>query len=216
MTSLLLSLLNSSTFLINYWFVFRGLIDFKVMISIPMHPTLPKKEGMKSISSSVFSVLKDHKECTYQFICNILGVNNNETANRRIYDILNVLRAVNMVGKRKKIYYLIDNTDDIRRKRDEKKKLELIKESFQYITTRNNLMSDTQCERLYPPFMLVSTDKKSEIHCDTNEERSYFNFKSNKPLYVLDDLGVLREIKKQSEEDSKGIENNLFFDKFIF
>lgn len=181
-----------------------------------LHSSDSKREGMKSISQAVQGVLKKHKECTYQFICSELDITGNETANRRIYDILNVMRAVNLVGKKKKIYYLIDNSDDIKKKREEKRKLEDIKESFQYITARNDILSDVNSERLYPPFMIISSDKKSEIYCDTNEERSFFDFKSTRPLEVIDDLGVLREIREQSKEDSKEHSKNLFFDKFTF
>lgn len=175
-----------------------------------------KKEGMKFIAQSVFAILKENKECTYQFICSSISTQNSETANRRIYDVLNVMRAVNVVGKKSKVYYLIDNTDDIKRKSNEKKKLVDMKETFQYITTRNELLSNTHSERLYLPFMIISTDKKSEIHCDTNEERSFFNFKSNRPLRVIEDLGVLREIREQSKEDAKKHSKTLLFDTFIF
>lgn len=175
-----------------------------------------KKEGMKFISQSVYAVLKDHKECTYQFICSAISTLNSETANRRIYDVLNVMRAVNIVGKRNKTYYLIDSTDDIKKKRNERKKLVDMKETFQYITTRNELLSNTHSERLYLPFMVISTDKKSEIHCDTNEERSFFNFKSNRPLRVIEDLGILREIREQSKEEAKRHSKSLSFDAFIF
>jgi len=175
-----------------------------------------KKEGIKSITQSVFAIIKENKECTYQYICSCISASNCETANRRIYDVLNVMRAVNVIGKRKKIYYLIDNSDDIKKKVAEKQKLKEMKESFQYITTRNSLLFNGNEEKLYPPFMIISTDKKSEIHCDTNEERSYFNFKSSKPLKIIDDLGVLKEIREQSKEDSKKHSNNLIFDSFMF
>lgn len=175
-----------------------------------------KKEGMKFITQSVFSILKECKECTYQFLCSSISTQNIETTNRRIYDVLNVMRAVNVIGKRNKVYFLVDNMDDITRKINEKKKLIDMKETFQYITTRNELLSNTHSERLYLPFMIISTDKKSEIHCDTNEERSFFNFKSNKPLRVIEDLGVLREIREQSKEDAKKHSKTLSFDAFMF
>jgi len=175
-----------------------------------------KKEGMKFITQSVFSILKEHKECTYQFLCTSISTQNIETTNRRIYDVLNVMRAVNVIGKRNKVYFLADDTDDIAKKINEKKKLLDMKETFQYITTRNELLSNIHSERLYLPFMIISTDKKSEIHCDTNEERSFFNFKSNRPLRVIEDLGVLREIREQSKEDAVRHSKTLSFDAFMF
>lgn len=175
-----------------------------------------KREGMKSITQSVYTFLKENKECTYQSLCSSISAQNNETATRRIYDVLNIMRAVNVIGKKNKTYYLIDNTDDIKAKKEEKKKLLDMKETFQYITTRNELLSNTNSERLYLPFMIISTDNKSEIHCDTNEERSFFSFKSSKPLRVIEDLEVLREIREQSREEAKMHSKNLSFDSFIF
>lgn len=175
-----------------------------------------KKEGIKSITQSVYAIIKENKECTYQYICSSISAANCETANRRIYDVLNVMRAVNIIGKRKKIYHFIDNVDDIKRKVADKKKLQEMKESFQYITTRNALLYNENEEKLYPPFMIISTDKKSEIHCDTNEERSFFNFKSSKPLKIIDDIGVLKEIRDQSREESKAHSDTLIFDSFMF
>lgn len=175
-----------------------------------------KKEGMKYITQAVFSTLKENKECTYHFICNAISAQNTETANRRIYDILNVMRAVNLIGKKNKSYYIVDTSDDIKKKKSERNKLYDMKEVFKFITTRNELLSNSHSEKLYLPFMIISADKKSEIHCDTNEERSFFNFKSNKPLCILEDLGILKEIREQSKEEAKEHSKNLAFDSFIF
>ena len=53
---------------------------------------------------------------------------------------------------------------------EEREKLTLMKNTFKYITTKNKQSSHIGSEeKLYLPFMLVFTDKNSEIHCDTNE-----------------------------------------------
>lgn len=175
-----------------------------------------RREGMKYIAQAVYTIIRENKECTYSFICQSVATHNSETANRRIYDVLNVMRAVNIVGKRGKVFFLVDNTDDIKKKKNERNKLNDMKETFKFITTRNELLGNTHSEKLYLPFMVISADKKSEIHCDTNEERSFFNFKSNKPLKVIEDLGVLKEIREQSREEAKMHSKNLSFDSFIF
>lgn len=175
-----------------------------------------KREGMKYITQMVYSILRDSKECTYQEICRKIAAQNSETANRRVYDVLNVMRAVNIVGKKNKTYFLVDGTDDIRAKRNEKKKLVDMKETFIFITSRNELLANIHSEKLYLPFMVISADKKSEIHCDTNEERSFFNFKSNKPLKVMEDLDVLKEIREQAKRESKGYPGSITFDSFLF
>ncbi|KAI5149910.1 transcription factor Dp-1 [Enteropsectra breve] len=185
------------------------------MVSSEMPASEGKREGMKHITQEVYSVIKKYKECTYQIICTEVTAHNSETANRRIYDILNVMRAVNIIGKREKYYYLIDNSDDLRRKKNEKKRLIEMRDVFKFITTRNKLLYNENSEKLYLPFMVISTDKKSEINCDTNEERSFFLFKSNKPLKVNEDLSILKSIRDQSNENSKMLGHNLAFDNFI-
>lgn len=175
-----------------------------------------KKEGLKQIAQTVYSILRENQECTYQYICQSISASNSETVHRRIYDVLNVMRAVNLIGKRDKVYYIIDTVDDVKKKRNEAKKLSEMKETFKYITTRNQLLSNTHSEKLYLPFMIISTDKKSEIQCDTNEERSFFIFKSNRPLKVIEDLGILKDILEQSKEDAKQQSKNLMFDTFMF
>lgn len=175
-----------------------------------------KKGGMKYLTQAVHALLKKHRECTYQFICKSISTHNSETASRRIYDILNVMRAVKLVGKRNKIYYLVDDSGDLKRLKSEKNRLIEMKETFEFITARNALMADGQSEKLYLPFMIISADKESEIHCDTNEERSFFNFESNRPLKVVEDLGILKEIREQSREQSKENSCNMVFDPFMF
>lgn len=177
-----------------------------------------RKEGLKYISQAVYAIIKEHKECTYQFICQRITAHNTETANRRIYDVLNVMRAVKVIGKRGKTYYLIDNSDDIRRKRAERNKLRDMKETFLYITARNELMGNAEREeeKLYLPFIVVSTDDKADLHCDTNDEHTYFNFKSNRPLKVYEDLAILKEIREQANVEAKEQSASLSLDSFIF
>ncbi|KAI4291389.1 hypothetical protein PAPHI01_0663 [Pancytospora philotis] len=181
-----------------------------------MVPEPAKKEGLKYITQTVNAIMKEHKECTYQFICQNVVTSNTETANRRIYDVLNVMRAVKLIGKRKKLYYLTDNSDSIKRKRLERNRLLEMRDSFLYITTRNELMGNSGCERLYLPFMIIAAEKKSEITCDTNDEHSFFHFKSNKPMRVYDDLEILKRIREKGKAGSKEKTTSLPFDSFIF
>lgn len=186
------------------------------LITSDMFASEGKREGLKYIAQSVYNILKDNKECTYQFICKSISVSNSETAIRRIYDVLNVMRAVNIIGRREKVYFLLDSVDDIKKKRNEAKKLQEMRDTFKYITARNDLLSGLHSERLYLPFMIISTDKRSDINCDTNEERTFFLFKSNRPLKVIEDLGILKEIREQSKEDALQQSKNLLFDSFMF
>lgn len=156
-----------------------------------------KREGMKYITRAVYDIIKEKKECTYNQIVKEIDTKNSETKIRRIYDVLNVLRAVNLIDKRGKTYIFIEEKNDITKKIEEREKLTLMKNTFKYITTKNKQSSHIGSEeKLYLPFMLVFTDKNSEIHCDTNEERDYFSFKSNKPLVIMEDLHCLKILQE--------------------
>ncbi len=175
-----------------------------------------RKEGMKSITQEVFSILKEKKECTYHSICKSIPIATTETVRRRIYDILNVMRAVNLINKKNKVYYLVNNIYSLTKKKNEVKKLKEMKEAFEFITRRNKFLSNKEGERLYLPFMILSTEKNSDIHCETNKEKTFFNFTSDKPIAVFDDLCILKELKKESLQDSKFLFKSLEFDSFLF
>lgn len=166
-----------------------------------------KREGLKQITQAVHQILKENKSCTYSFICKNISFQNVETLNRRIYDVLNVMKAVKLINKRGKKYFLINNQDDIARKKDEINKLKEMKEVFQFIVDRNSRACDVNNERLYLPFMVSSTAKTSEIHCETNEERSFFIFRSSKPLKINEDLDILKEIYALSQSRQKTTHN---------
>ncbi|KAG5860013.1 putative E2F transcription factor [Encephalitozoon hellem] len=162
-----------------------------------------KREGLRYITQAVFQLLRENRACTYSFICKNIVFPNTETLNRRIYDVLNVMKAVGLVSKRGKRYFLVDDACDADRRKEEAKKLMEMKKVFKFIVNRNSTTEDTHLERLYLPFMVVSTSKKADIHCETNEERNFFVFKSTKPLKVNEDLDVLREIYEKAHSKEK-------------
>jgi hypothetical protein len=162
-----------------------------------------KREGLKYITQAVFQLLQENKTCTYPFICKNVAFPNVETLNRRIYDVLNVMKAVKLIDKKGKRYFLINSQEDVGRKREEMKKLMEMKKVFEFIVNRNSSSRDAHLERLYLPFMVISTGKSAEIHCETNEERTFFFFRSSKPLKVNEDLDVLREIYGRTFSEEK-------------
>ncbi|KAL6122170.1 hypothetical protein NUSPORA_00836 [Nucleospora cyclopteri] len=179
-----------------------------------------KREGMKYITNSVYNILKENKQCTYQEIVKAIETKNRETKARRIYDVLNVLRAVNIVGKTGKTYFIINSEDSLDKKKEERDKLKNMKECFKFITLRNTNLQRTankvyqveDDEKLFLPFMLVYTERNSEVHCDTNEERNYFNLRCNQPLKILEDLDVLKIMKTNQKENNR----NTFLEDFLF
>ncbi|ADM11625.1 putative E2F/DP transcription factor [Encephalitozoon intestinalis ATCC 50506] len=165
-----------------------------------------KREGLKYITQAVFQLLRENRACTYSFICKNIAFPNAETLNRRIYDVLNVMKAVGLVSKKGKRYFIVDHENDANRRREEAKKLMEMKKVFKFIVNRNSSREDTHLERLYLPFMVVSTNKKADIHCETNEERNFFVFKSSKPLKVNEDLDILREIYEKAHSRERPID----------
>ena len=83
-----------------------------------------------------------------------------------------------------------------------------MKKVLNFIINRNIYNFNIENEKLYLPFMVVSTDKNSKVFCETNDERTFFKFKSDFELNAYDDLAVLRELYTNKENlDPLDIEN---------
>ena len=174
-----------------------------------------RREGLKQISVSIHNLLLLNVNMTYQQLIDNIHSTNTNTLRRRVYDVLSVMKALNMVTKDKKNYRLIAR-NILCEKRilvDEKKKqlnqLTLMKESFEHITLRNNYRIHKPGNmKFYLPFMIVSIEKNSDVHCETNEERTFFKFRSNRPIKLVEDLEILREIYRHSDKKLKKREND--------
>ncbi|OQS55061.1 Dp [Ecytonucleospora hepatopenaei] len=170
--------------------------------------------GLKYITNRVFEILKEKGPITYTEIQSQLHTKTAETKTRRIYDVLNVLRAVNIIGKRGKEYYVLDSKDDIIKKIEERDKLRKMIDSFDFLTSKNKTsLPSPEQEKLYLPFMVISVDSDSKVHCDTNEENDFYTFQSEKPLTIIEDLEVLTYL--QESENEKKIRKMEFLNNFI-
>ncbi|KAK6089634.1 hypothetical protein P3W45_001400 [Vairimorpha bombi] len=122
-----------------------------------------RKDGMKYITSSVYNIIKTGDGVTYNYICENIPLENKKTLHRRIYDVLNVMKAD-------------------------------MKSVFEYLVIRNSQAQDEHKDKLFLPFMIIKTQTNSVIHCDTNEERSFFTFKSSEEIELVEDLDILKEL----------------------
>lgn len=148
--------------------------------------------GLKYITNKVYEFLQEKGPLAYGDIKEQLHTKNTETKIRRIYDVLNVLRAVNLVGKRGKQYYIMDAKEDLIKKIEERDKLKRMVEAFEFITSKNKNVPHIDPEdKLYLPFMVITAEADAKVHCDTNEENDYYMFKCDKPLTIYEDLDVL-------------------------
>ena len=78
-----------------------------------------KREGLKYITTMVFEIIKQNEGVTYQYICENISLKNKKTLHRRIYDVLNVMKAVQIIEKKNKKYFLNSNSETISKKKEE-------------------------------------------------------------------------------------------------
>lgn len=173
-----------------------------------------RREGLKQISISIHNLLLNNKGMTYKEILSNIVSSNTNTLRRRVYDVLSVMRALNMVIKERKSYNLIKR-NPICEKRiilEEKRKqfddLNRLKDVFEHIVKRNAYRTyKLSYDKYFLPFMIVTIEKNSNVHCETNEERTFFKFKSNKPIKLIEDIEILKEIYKITGEKENKNQN---------
>lgn len=183
-------------------------------------------EGLRYISSSVQQLLTRNKVMSYSELLLSINVKNKSTLKRRLYDVLSVMRALNLVKKQDKKYFMTAYTHiiEMRERIDEKKQklndLNEIKDALVYLVNRNsNIDTDVNIFRL--PFLIVMAKKSSNIHCETDEERKFFRFKCTSKMVIMDDLKVLKLIHENKENSKpqsqipKWKKNTDFLDFFI-
>ncbi|KAF7684357.1 Transcription factor dpl-1 [Astathelohania contejeani] len=169
-----------------------------------------RRDGLKHISRSVKEVFLRREQCTYECLCFEIDATNTNTMRRRVYDVLSVMRALNIVTKNKRTYTLNQPSgreEAIERKQEEVERLKDMKRVLQYIIEKNTNKKNTNVERLYLPFMILITDTNAEMTCETNEEQSYFKIRCNKKMEIIEDLDVLKEIYKIDEKNKLNIGN---------
>merc|ERR1712080_442176 len=166
-----------------------------------------KKEGLKSITETVFDLFCKNKILTYPEICESVDVKNSNTLRRRVYDILSVLRALEHITKEKKNYVLIKQKledeiqEDIAKKESKIKDLIENKRLIKYIVKRNKNRVNSEEEKLRLPFIIIACEYESNIRCETDEDRSYYEFKSNQPIKLLYDMNVIRDIENTNKQE---------------
>ncbi|WUR03379.1 transcription factor DP1 (TFDP1) [Vairimorpha necatrix] len=173
-----------------------------------------KKDGMKYITNEVYNIIKSNDGVTYTHICENIQLPNKKTLHRRIYDVLNVMKAVQIVDKKNKKFYLTNNQDSINKKKEDLSKLQDMKNIFEYLVNKNR--KDDGSDKLYLPFMIIKTKQDSNVHCDTNEERSFFTFKSSHEIELVEDLEILKELYFIDNSKSIGNNSKEFLDNIFF
>lgn len=165
-----------------------------------------QREGLKYIASEVKNVLKSGKLMKYQEICSKIPIRKPNILKRRVYDVLSVMSAMNMLRKENKRYQYIqrDYENDLKEEiQGYEKKLIFIKnmrKDFMQLLQKNRKRKiPDSVERYHLPFLLVICDSSAKIKCEINNERTYFKFSSSKSIHRLDDLRVINEMFKDSD-----------------
>ncbi|KAK1348216.1 transcription factor DP [Hamiltosporidium tvaerminnensis] len=179
-----------------------------------------KKQGLKHITKSVLNMLESSNGITYTEILRSTSATNSNTLKRRIYDVLSVMRSINIITKTNRRYHISgrDVTTEtkmkIEKKKEDVKRMEEMIKAFEFLINKNT-GNHTNCEKLYLPFMIVFTDRDSQVQCETNEEKTFFKFKSDKNIQMMDDLAVIKEIQNYTGKSS-GKKNTDVNDIFSF
>lgn len=104
-------------------------------------------EGLKFIASTVQKVLMQKKVVTYDELLQNVNVRNKSTLKRRVYDVLSVMRALNLVKKEDKQYvvsahtHAVELNERIAEKRRRLDDLVGIKTALMYLIKRNMAMT---------------------------------------------------------------------------
>lgn len=182
------------------------------------------KEGLKSITTQIHTQFIEHRSVSYTTLLKTVISRNPNTLKRRVYDVLSVLRALNIIEKKNREYHLTEKENcsvknRIKAKQKELEKLNECKAGLMYMIERNK-RKGFDFDRLYTPFVVVSTGKHVTVNCEINEERDFFKIISEQPIEIMDDLGVIKElfegnghkeVKKHVNEIYNDLENNFNF-----
>lgn len=168
--------------------------------------------GLKVITRMIHDIIKRERRCSYNLICSQLKLLNEKTTRRRIYDVLNIMKSLNIISKDRRMYFLVTKeTPDLEsvygRKMAEIERVKGVRDVFRRLVERNAALGKCDwkygSENLHLPFLVVSTDKDAEIHIETNEDRTFFNFRCSRELELIEDIEVVKRIFLRDGEDTK-------------
>jgi len=180
----------------------------------------------------ILSVLQKEKELDYTRVAEVIVSMSGDAAEdknirRRIYDALNVMCAVNIIRKEKKIVSLVNNslcscegeietrlnrlenivTSASRLKKRIEEKMKILEETerrkellLELIERNRDSAGSEDKEKLHFPFILISTGKKSRIDCETNDKRSYFKFAFADEYRIHEDVHILKQLFEQGKK----------------
>ncbi|XP_028517076.1 transcription factor Dp-1 [Exaiptasia diaphana] len=147
---------------------------------------------------------------------------NRKNINRRLGDVLNSFEAIGMILKGRNIvkwigYPNYDKEEEEAEKKtltDEKQKLEkCIQEKMKNLETlisqyisfkrllhmKRNLVKDQQQGIVNLPFIVIRTDKNTNVECSVSSDEFQYIFTFDCPFEILDNMEVLQKMYENKE-----------------
>lgn len=132
---------------------------------------------------------------------------------RRVYDALNVLMAMDIIAKVKKdimwkglpsnagqeLGVLLEEKESRLKSIERKKEIlgELLTQQIvlkNLINRNSSKVAVPDDQRIPLPFIIVSTEQDTQVHCEMGEERTDISFRFNKPFQIHDDVEILKQM----------------------
>jgi hypothetical protein len=195
-------------------------------------------KGLRHFSLQVCQKVKDKGKTTYGEVADELvhessqgieGTVDEKNIRRRVYDALNVFTALHIISKEKKdiqwrglpaeFHKEFDTLSRekkelearIRDRQREIRDLEIHQESLRRLYQRNReppYSSSSEEERVFLPFIILSTQKDCNIKLDMTDCRDELHFEFDQPFQLHDDMELLRLL--HFWEDGSGTEEGSY------
>jgi len=191
-----------------------------------------KQKGLRHFSMLVLKKVEERGQTSYNevaddVVASIRAMPTDDMKNgkprsdqnikRRVYDALNVLQAMKIIEKQKKIITWVglpsqsttrvqelqQEKDHLRevlqQKRDALRETSRQVELYTELARHNSLNADLPMEkRISIPFILVSTQAQTVIDCEIAEDRTEYCFRFNNPFQMYNDTQLISMIDDET------------------
>eukprot|EP01105_Mastigella_eilhardi_P024971 TRINITY_DN663_c0_g1_i6.p1 TRINITY_DN663_c0_g1~~TRINITY_DN663_c0_g1_i6.p1 ORF type:complete len:272 (-),score=89.41 TRINITY_DN663_c0_g1_i6:64-879(-) len=193
--------------------------DAPAAAAAPSATDLKQEKGLRLFSSLVSHKVEQKKVTTYSQVADELVAEGsllpegpepvNKNIRRRIYDVLNVLAATNVISKQnKQIHWLGIQSDQELRLQEEKKqsqeRLRIKREYLEQLRTRHELYTQLvaknrkrqqpplQGAQIHTPFIIINTGHDTKIKCQVNDVKTEYSITLDQNFELHSDLEVLQ------------------------
>uniref|UniRef100_A0A2R9CCP5 Transcription factor n=1 Tax=Pan paniscus TaxID=9597 RepID=A0A2R9CCP5_PANPA len=117
---------------------------------------------------------------------------------RRVYDALNVLRAVSIISKEKKEIKWIGLPTNSNLEVERQRRLERIKQKQNRHAERQASQPPPANSVIHLPFIIINTSKKTVIDCSISKDKFDYLFNFDNTFQIHDDIEVLKRVESGS------------------